>query len=103
WFCVRLSGVYLAMLTLAFAQLVWALVYQWDDVTGGSNGLIGLWPAPWLSGHAYYLLTLAICAGGLFALRRVVFAPFGYALRAARDSALRAEAAGLNVQRTQWL
>ncbi len=49
WFCVRLSGVYLAMLTLAFAQIIWATVYQWDAVTGGSNGLVGVWPAPWLS------------------------------------------------------
>ena len=30
WFCVRLSGVYLAMLTLAFAQIVWSVVFQWD-------------------------------------------------------------------------
>src|SRR5690606_5473808 len=87
WFCVRLSGVYLAMLTLAFAQLTWALVYQWDDVTGGSNGLIGLWPAPWLATPgAYYLLALVACVGGVVLLRRMVFAPFGHALRATRDS-----------------
>ena len=44
WFCVRLSGVYLAMLTLAFAQIVWSIAFQWDSVTGGSNGLVGIWP-----------------------------------------------------------
>jgi branched-chain amino acid transport system permease protein len=56
WFCVRLSGVYLTMLTLAFAQITWALCYQWDAVTGGSNGIAGVWPAPWLaSQEAYYL------------------------------------------------
>jgi branched-chain amino acid transport system permease protein len=49
WFCVRLSGVYSAMLTLAFAQIVWSICFQWDDVTGGSNGLTGVWPAAWLS------------------------------------------------------
>src|SRR5258706_4405474 len=49
WFCVRLSGVYLAMLTLAFAQITWSIVFQWDEVTGGSNGLVDLWPARWLS------------------------------------------------------
>ena len=55
WFCVRLSGVYLAMLTLAFAQITWAVVYQWDAVTGGSNGLTGVWPAAWLADkRAYY-------------------------------------------------
>lgn len=104
WFCVRLSGVYLAMLTLAFAQLTWALVYQWDDVTGGSNGLIGLWPADWLSSsNAYYLVTLALVVAGIVTLRHIVFAPFGYTLRAVRDSALRAEAIGIHGMRTQWL
>jgi branched-chain amino acid transport system permease protein len=49
WFCVRLVGVYLAMLTLAFAQIVWSVVFQWDALTGGSNGLVGIWPAPWLA------------------------------------------------------
>ena len=49
WFAVRLSGVYLAMLTLAFGQIVWGVIFQWDDVTGGSNGLVGIWPAPWLA------------------------------------------------------
>jgi branched-chain amino acid transport system permease protein len=49
WFCVRLSGVYLAMLTLAFAQIVWSVTFQWDELTGGSNGLTGVWPAAWLA------------------------------------------------------
>ncbi|OGA14084.1 MAG: ABC transporter permease, partial [Betaproteobacteria bacterium RIFCSPHIGHO2_12_FULL_69_13] len=49
WFCVRLSGVYLAMLTLAFAQIVWSVAFQWDAFTGGSNGLIGVWPSAWLA------------------------------------------------------
>jgi branched-chain amino acid transport system permease protein len=103
WFCVRLSGVYLAMLTLAFAQIVWSVVWQWDGFTGGSNGLTGVWPAPWLAGKtAYYFLTLAFVAAGVALLRRLLFSPFGYALRAARDSAVRAEAIGIDVQRQQW-
>ena len=44
WFAVRLSGVYLAMLTLAFAQIVWSILFQWEGVTGGSNGILGIWP-----------------------------------------------------------
>ena len=103
WFCVRLSGVYLAMLTLAFAQIVWSITFQWDDVTGGSNGLTGVWPAPWLADKtAYYLLTLALVAGGVLALRRVLFSPFGLGLRAGRDSPLRADAIGIDVKRVQW-
>jgi branched-chain amino acid transport system permease protein len=103
WFSVRLSGVYLAMLTLAFAQIAWSVVFQWDSVTGGSNGLFGIRPAPWLSDrNAYYVLTLLVTATAVAALWRMIFSPFGYALRAARDSPLRAAAVGIDVRRLQW-
>lgn len=103
WFCVRLSGVYLTMLTLAFAQISWAIVFQWDDFTGGSNGVTGVWPPEWASaGAAFYWLALAVCALGIYLLRRLLFSPFGHALRAARDSALRADAIGIDVRRVQW-
>jgi branched-chain amino acid transport system permease protein len=103
WFCVRLSGVYLAMLTLAFAQIAWSVAFQWDAFTGGSNGLVGVWPASWLASKtAYYYLTLAACAAGIALLWRALYAPFGYALRAARDSPLRADAVGMDARRLQW-
>lgn len=103
WFCVRLSGVYLTMLTLAFAQISWAIVFQWDDFTGGSNGVTGVWPPEWASqGAAFYWLALGVCAIGLYLLRRILFSPLGYALRATRDSALRADAIGIDVRRVQW-
>ncbi len=104
WFCVRLSGVYLTMLTLAFAQITWAICYQWDSFTGGSNGLTGVWPAEWLSDkRTYYYLTLVLVVASLVALRRMLFSPFGYSLRAARDSVLRSDAIGLDVKRLQWV
>jgi branched-chain amino acid transport system permease protein len=104
WFAVRLSGVYLAMLTLAFAQIVWSIVFQWQDLTGGSNGVLGIWPSPPFDGtSAYYLLTLVLVVGGVLLLRRMLFAPFGYAMRAGRDSPLRAEAIGIDVKRVHWL
>ena len=104
WFCVRLSGVYLAMLTLAFAQIVWSVTFQWDDFTGGSNGITGVWPAAWLSDKThYYWLTLALVALAVLALRRILFSPFGYAMRAGRDSLLRADAIGIDVKRMQWV
>ena len=103
WFCVRLSGVYLTMLTLAFAQISWAIVFQWDNFTGGSNGVTGVWPPEWASqGPAFYWLALGVCAIGLYLLRRILFSPLGYALRATRDSALRADAIGIDVRRVQW-
>ena len=104
WFAVRLSGVYLAMLTLAFAQITWAITYQWDSFTGGSNGLTGVWPSEWLSDkRAYYWLTLVLVGAGVWWLRRVLFSPFGYAMRAGRDSVLRADAIGIDVKRMQWV
>ncbi|MCB1541287.1 MAG: ABC transporter permease [Rhodoblastus sp.] len=104
WFCVRLSGVYLAMLTLAFSQIVWSVVYQWDGLTGGSNGIVGVWPSSWFSSKAaYYCLTLLVCGGATLLLRRILFAPFGYAMRAARDSVARSEAIGIDVRRIQWI
>jgi branched-chain amino acid transport system permease protein len=96
---VRLSGVYLAMLTLAFAQIVWAVAFQWSGVTGGDNGILGVWPPGWAGPVVFYWLALALCAGGALLLRRMLYAPFGFALRAARDSSLRAEAIGLDTQR----
>jgi len=103
WFCVRLSGVYLAMLTLAFAQIVWSIAYQWDNVTGGSNGLVGIWPPAWLSPkQAYFYFTLGVTAAALIALAWITYSPFGYSLRACRDSSLRAEASGIAVRATQW-
>ena len=104
WLCVRLSGVYLAMLSLSFAQIVWSIAQQWDAITGGSNGLVGVWPSGWLADRsAYFEFTLAFAAAGLALLVWVTQTPFGYALRGARDSPLRAQAVGIDVRRTQWL
>jgi branched-chain amino acid transport system permease protein len=104
WFSVRLSGVYLAMLTLAFAQIVWSIVFQWQEITGGSNGVLGIWPsAPFDQLSVFFLLTLALVVAGVLMLRRILFAPFGYAMRCGRDSPLRAEAIGINVKRVHWL
>jgi branched-chain amino acid transport system permease protein len=104
WFSVRLSGVYLAMLTLAFAQIVWAIVFQWEALTGGSNGVLGLWPtAPFNTGWVYYLLVLGLTVAGVLLMRRFLFSPFGYAMRAGRDSPLRAEATGIAVLKVHWV
>jgi branched-chain amino acid transport system permease protein len=103
WFCVRLSGIYLAMLTLALAQIVWSVAFQWDSVTGGSNGLIGIWPAPWLASRsAYYYAALVLSAASIACFWRILGSPFGNALRASRDSPLRAEAIGIDVRAQRW-
>jgi branched-chain amino acid transport system permease protein len=104
WFAVRLSGIYLAMLTFAFAQIVWSIVFAWQDVTGGSNGVLGIWPQPPFDAQwRFYLLTLAVAAAVVAALRTILFSPFGYALRAGRDSPPRAESIGIDVRRVHWI
>ncbi|EGP08358.1 ABC transporter permease protein [Bradyrhizobiaceae bacterium SG-6C] len=103
FFAVQLSGVYFAMLTLAFAQIVWSIAFQWVSVTGGDNGILGVWPAAWAASPAnFYWLSLAVATLMVIVLRIVVFSPFGYALRATRDSMLRSEAIGIDGKRIQW-
>ena len=104
WFCVRLTGVYLAMLTLAFAQVGWSIVFQWGEVTGGDDGILGIWPSEWASNRlAFYYLSVLASAGGVLALQYVLHSPFGYAMRACRDSVVRSASIGIDVQRQQWL
>jgi branched-chain amino acid transport system permease protein len=103
WFSVCLIGVYFAMLTLAFSQIAWSIAFQWVEVTGGDNGILGVWPAALVaSPPRFYLLTLVLCVIGVLLLRMLIFSPFGYALRAIRDSELRAEAIGINRFKMQW-
>ncbi len=104
WFVLRARGVYAAMLTLAFAQILWSAAVQWVGVTGGDNGVLGLWPPALLrSRSAYFLFTLALAILSLWLLRRAALAPLGFALRAARDAPDRATASGIDALRVQWL
>jgi branched-chain amino acid transport system permease protein len=104
WFCVRLSGVYLAMLTLAAAQILWGITYQWQDVTGGDDGILGIWPDEWANSRVvFYYLTFVLCVGGVWLLRRIAYSPFGYVLRGGRDSDIRVESIGLDLKLHQWV
>jgi branched-chain amino acid transport system permease protein len=103
FFAVQLSGVYFAMLTLAFAQIVWSVAFQWVDLTGGDNGILSVWPEQWAASPShFYWLSLGVAALVVGGLRIVTFSPFGFALRATRDSPLRTEAIGINGKRIQW-
>lgn len=104
WFAVRLSGVYLAMLTLAGAQLIWSTSVQWQSVTGGDDGILGVWPAAWASGPtAFYYLTLALAAIVFVGLKLLSDGKFGFSLRATRDHASRAAAIGIDVITQRWI
>ena len=92
------------MLTLAFAQIVWSVAFQWVELTGGDNGIVGVWMPGWASATgAYYYLTLAVCGAAIAVIWRAMFSPFGYTLRAGRDSALRCDAIGIDLRRHRVL
>jgi branched-chain amino acid transport system permease protein len=99
---VRSSGVYLAMLSLALAQMIWAGATQWVDLTGGDNGLIGL---RLIAPESRALWDAALCGFMLLALAgmaRVARSSRGAALQAVRDAPLRAAASGLPVQALRY-
>ena len=99
---VRMSGVYLAMLSLALAQLIWAGASQWVGLTGGDNGLIGLrLIAPESrTGFGWFLLVLVLACVGLLA--RWSGSSRGAALQGLRDAPGRAAASGLPVARLRY-
>jgi len=107
WLSVRRTGIYFAMVTLAFAQTVYFAVNQWGSVTGGENGLQGV-PRE-LAGldlsepFYFYYAALPLILAGLFAAWRVVRSPFGRVLVAIRDNPARVRALGYPVERYEVL
>ena len=99
---VRSSGVYLAMLSLALAQVLWALANQWVELTGGDNGLIGLRLVDDAGGALFSLALAALALLCVYGLRRLAQSSFGAALQAVRDAPVRAAASGLSIQRTRY-
>jgi branched-chain amino acid transport system permease protein len=87
FFCVRLTKVYFAMLTLAFSQIVWAVAFKWNSLTGGDNGLVGI-PFPSLldSRVRFYYFTFVVVGGSLFLLRKVVNSPLGRIFTTIREN-----------------
>lgn len=113
FFCVRLTKIYFSMLTLAFAQIVWAICFQWNEVTGGDQGVSGIpypdlgWLAsiPGLDGFRisdyFYMTALAIVALCVAALHRITLSPFGRMLTTIRENPERAAFIGVNVRAYQ--
>jgi branched-chain amino acid transport system permease protein len=111
FFCVRLTRIYFAMLTLAFAQIVWAICLKWNSVTGGEQGMPSV-PYPdlaWMDslsmfaslrvGEKYYLVVLVVVAVCFALLRMIVHSPFGRMLTVIRENRERAQFIGINVRR----
>ncbi len=96
---LRHTEIYFAMLTLAFAQLIYALIIKLRDVTGGDEGIYGI-PRPMGLGEYYYLV-LAIVASLVLLAWWIVRTPLGLGFQAVRDNSSRAASVGLDVSRVR--
>jgi branched-chain amino acid transport system permease protein len=99
FFCVRLTGIYFAMLSLAFGELLFYVVFSWYSFTKGDDGIQGLLPPLYFQDAVnYYYLTLAIVVVALLVMWRIAESPFGYIMRTLRDNQRRAAFLGINVR-----
>jgi branched-chain amino acid transport system permease protein len=99
FFCVRLTGIYFAMLSLAFGELLFYIVFSWYSFTKGDDGIQGLLPPLYFQDAVnFYYLTLAIVTLALLAMWRITESPFGYIMRTLRDNQRRAAFLGINVR-----
>lgn len=105
WVCTLATGISFSMLTLAFAQLLYALAFKWTSVTGASDGLAGI---PRRAGpfgmtvletrNGYYYLVLACMLGGFALCRSLVNSPFGAVLRGIRENEAKTLSLGYNTR-----
>ena len=102
---MRMTGIYLAIATLAFAVIVEQVVVRWESVTGGFRGI--LVPGPMLLGAdlgtpaAFYYLCLFLLLGSLLLALNVLRGPTGRAMTAVRDSEISAQGMGIHLARTK--
>ena len=105
-------GIYYALLTIAFGQIVWFVAIKWHRVTGGEDGLLNIPRPPLelgavrvdLSGNdALFYFALAIFAVVTVLLWRLVHSPLGMVIRATRQNELRARFVGYHVWMFKWL
>ena len=108
FFCVRHTEIYFAMLTLAFGMMVFSLVWNAREITGGDDGLVGImrepvslfgfFSLPISKDAQYYFLVLAVFIVSAWIVHRIRISPFGLALAGIRENSNRAEFAGLSVK-----
>jgi len=104
YFCVRLRGIYFAILTLAFGQLIFFIVFKWHNFTGGDDGIQGIFPPEFLkSPIAYYYFILIVFLLSAYVLWRIIHSPFGQTIVSMRENAERTEFLGINIARYQLI
>jgi branched-chain amino acid transport system permease protein len=105
-------GIYFALLTIAFGQVVWFVAVKWHSVTGGEDGLqniarpllpLGFATLNLRSNEALFYFCLALFAIAVIVLWRLVHSPFGRVLAAIRQNEVRAAFVGYDVWRYKWL
>lgn len=104
YFCVRLVRLQFAMLTLAFGQIVWAIIFKWYSLTGGDDGIIDI-PFPTflsITNNCYYFILLLV-AFALLVLWAIVNSPFGWTLEAIRENTHRVYFIGINARHYQLI
>ncbi len=102
--CMRRAGVYFAMVTLAFGQMLYFIAFKWNSLTGGDDGLQGvprppIGPIPIRNEVVLYYVILALVVASVLVLSRVVDSPFGKALEALRENPARARSIGYDIGR----
>ena len=112
FFCLRRRGIYFAMLTLAFAQMLYFVAFHAADLTGGDDGLrgiplhpLGLFGLSVSLRHplAFYFFAYVLVALAVAGLKRILDSPFGAVLQAIRENSDRAVACGYDITRVKLL
>jgi branched-chain amino acid transport system permease protein len=108
FFCVRHTEIYFAMLTLAFGMMVFSLMWNLRDITGGDDGLsgimrssisLGLLKISIMKDSQFYYLVLFFFALSILLIHRIYVSPFGLVLAGIRENHVRTEFSGLAVKR----
>ncbi len=102
---LRLSGIYLAIATLAFGYIVEEILARWESVTGGGAGLIvdpiRVFGADLTGGWKFYYLCLAVAVAVMLLAINLLRSPMGRAMIAIRDSEIAAQSLGVHLARTK--
>jgi branched-chain amino acid transport system permease protein len=104
FFCVRLRGIYFAVLTLAFGQLIFFVVFKWHNFTGGDDGIQGIFPPEFLKSPAnYYYFLLIIFLLSALVMWKIIHSPFGQTIVSMRENSERTEFLGINIAKYQLI
>jgi branched-chain amino acid transport system permease protein len=104
WFCVRLTALYFSILTIAFGQLFYIIVFEWYGFTGGDDGIHGIPKPPLIDSHfEFYYFTLIVCFISFILIKIILNSSFGVTLVSTRENMERVSFLGVNVRRHQLI